>query len=119
MRASPAPRPYTVFMLLAATPAWRALDREAREALCDDALLQVYNRFAAVRLRYFEASAFHGRCSDVLVWDVTDMAEYQAAVDTLQRHPLLGAGHFDVLDVIPSIPDGWREHAWEAGSLPD
>ncbi|WP_395704190.1 darcynin family protein [Aquabacterium sp.] len=111
----PPPRPYTVFMLLQAQPDWQALPREQREALCDDALMQVYNRFAAVRLRWHDASAFHGRCTDVLVWETTDLPEYHEAVATLRRHAFLDRQHFALLDVITTIPDGWREYAWETG----
>lgn len=105
----PAARPYTVFMLLQATARWLALSREERHALYDNALMQVFNRFPSVRLSYFDASAFHRHCSDVLVWETTDMPEYRQAVDSLRAHDFLGQGFFDVIDVIPSVPDGWRE----------
>jgi hypothetical protein len=109
-------RPYTVFMLLQATAHWLALDRAQRDAQYDSALMQVFNRFPSVRLRYFDASAFHGRCSEVLVWETTDMPEYRDAVDALRAHPFLGKPFFEILDVIPSVPDGWREFDWECGA---
>lgn len=110
-------RPYTVFMLLKATPHWLALDADARDALHDSALELIFNRFPAVRMRRFDASGLHGRCSEVLVWETTDVAEYRAAVDSLQRHPLLGEPCFEVMDVIPSVPDGWREFDWGGGPV--
>ena len=110
-------RPYTVFMLLKATAAWLALSRDEPDAHYDSALMQVFNRFPAVRLRCFDASAFHGRCSDVLVWDTTDMAEYHEAVETLRAHPLLGQRYFEIVEVIPSIPDGWRDFEWNSGGV--
>jgi len=103
------PRPYTVFMLLKATAAWLALPPDQRNAIYDGALFKVFNRFPEVRLRFFDASAFHGRCSDVLVWETTDMPEYRDAVDALRSDELLAKPYFDVLDVIPSIADGGRE----------
>ena len=106
-------RPYTVFMLLKARASWLALGPEERDTLCDDALLTIFNRFPAVRLRFFDASAFHSRCSDVLVWHTTDMPEYRDAVETLRHHEFLE--HFEMLDVIPSVPDGWREFEWDRG----
>jgi hypothetical protein len=108
-------RPYTVFMLLKATAQWLALSRDERDAFYDSALVLVFNRFPSVRLRCFDASAFHGRCSDILVWDTTDMSEYHEAVETLRRHPMLDLRHFEIVDVIPSIPDGWRDFEWNAG----
>lgn len=115
-RTRPAPaRPYTVFMLLKATAQWLALSRDERDALYDSALVLVFNRFPSVRLRCFDASAFHGRCSDILVWDTTDMPEYHEAVETLRQHAMLDLRHFEIIDVIPSIPDGWRDFEWNAG----
>jgi hypothetical protein len=102
------PRPYTVFMLLRATGTWQALSKDEREAICDRARLKVFNRFPDVRLNFFDASAFHGRCSDVLVWEAGDMPEYRDAVDTLRSDELLAGPYFDVLDVIPSVSDAAR-----------
>jgi hypothetical protein len=113
-RAMPA-RPYTVFMLLKANPPWLALSRDERDALYDSALVMIFNRFPSVRLRCFDASAFHGRCSDILVWDTTDMPEYHEAVQALRQHALLDQRHFEIVDVITSIPDGWRDFEWNSG----
>jgi hypothetical protein len=103
------PQPYTVFMLLQATPRWLGLDADERASLQDSALVHVYERFPAVRLRFFDASAFHGRCTALMVWETTDMPEYRAAVESLRNHPLLQGPNFEVLDVIPSVPDGGRQ----------
>lgn len=102
------PRPYTVFMLLKATASWLALSQHERETICDRARLKVFNRFPDVRLSFFDASAFHGRCSDVLVWEAGDMPEYRDAVDALRCDELLAKPYFDVLDVIPSMSNDAR-----------
>jgi hypothetical protein len=101
------PASYTVFMLLQATPHWRALDCEQRDALRDDALSRVFNHFPEVTLRFFDASAFHGRCSEVLVWETCDIPEYREALDALRSHDLLGKPCFEVVDVIPSVGETW------------
>ena len=102
-------RPYTVFMLLKATARWLALSPDERDAICDRARLKVFNRFPDVRLSFFDASAFHGRCSDVLVWEAGDMPEYRDAVDTLRSDELLAQPYFELLDVIPSLADRGRQ----------
>jgi len=111
----PAARPYTVFMLLKATPHWLALDRAQRDVVYDNALMQVFNRFPSVRMRFFDASAFSGRCSDVVVWETTDMPEYREAVAALHQHAFFGKPCFEIVEVITSVPDGWREFDWETG----
>ena len=105
-------RPYTVFMLLRATPHWLGLTRDERDEIHDSALMLVYNRFPEVRMRRFDASGLHGRFTEVLVFETTSVAEYRQAVDSLQLHELFGQPCFEVIDVIPSVPDGWREFEW-------
>jgi len=108
-------RPYTVFMLLKATPHWQALGRDQRDTVHDSALMCVFNRFPEVRLRRFDATGLHGRCSEVLVFETTDVAEYREAVDCLHRHELFARPCFEIVEVIPSVPDGWREFDWGGG----
>lgn len=111
-----AARPYIVFMLLRALPHWLALGRDERNAVHDSAFELVFNRFPAVRMRRFDAAGLHGRCAEVLVWETTDVAEYREAVDSLQQHELFGRG-FEIVDVIPSVPDGWREFDWGGSAV--
>ncbi len=107
-------RPFTFFMLLKALPAWRALSRGAREALQDDTLTAVYERFPSTRLRYYDAAAFHGRCTDLVVWETTDLPEYYLAVESVRDSAFFRDLYFETLDIIPSVPDAWREADWNA-----
>jgi hypothetical protein len=86
-----------------------------RDALHDSALMLVFNRFPEVRMRRFDAAGLHGHCTEVLVWETTDVAEYRDAVDSLHQHDFFGRPCFEVVDVIPSVPDGWREFDWGRG----
>lgn len=112
--AAPA-RPCSVFMLLRATPAWLALPSTRREALADDAQVLLCRQMPGVRLRCFDAAGFHGRCTDLLVWDAPDLPSCHAAIALLREQGWLDALHFEQLDLIPAVPDGWREFLWESG----
>jgi hypothetical protein len=65
----------TFFMLLKATAHWRALDADAQRGAFDDALMIVFNRYPELRMSRFNADAFHGRCSHVIVWEASTDAE--------------------------------------------
>lgn len=110
---SPMNRPFTLFMLLKAHPAWNALGRPAQDALRDETLSQVYDRFPSTRLRCYDAASFHSRCTEVVVWETTDMAEYHFAVDSLRETAFFRPAYFDIVDLVPSVPDGWREFDWD------
>ena len=55
-------------------------------------------------------AAFAGRCSDVLVWETSDVGQYYEAVEALRDAGLLTRPWFEIVDVIPAIEDAWREH---------
>lgn len=100
---------YTFFMLLQATPRWRALGADERLAHHDALLMRVFEGYPALRLRRFDSTAFGGRCSEVLLWETGDVAQYHHAVASLRECGLLGPALFDVVDVIPAIEDGDAE----------
>ena len=101
-------RSRTFFMLLKATSHWRVLEHDAQRAVFDNTLMTVFNGFPDLRMRWFEASAFHGRCTQVIVWELAhgaDLWQYEAAIETLHAQPFFGAPLFDIVDVIPGVED--------------
>jgi hypothetical protein len=92
--------PTTVFMLLAATAAWQALPRCERDALMDDLFVRVFNACPGVSLRQYDAAAFDARGRAVLMWEVSDTADYREAVSLLHEHELLTRPHFEVAETI-------------------
>ena len=98
----------TFFMLLKATAHWRALDTEAQRGVFDDALMTVFNGYPALRMSRFNAGAFHGRCSHVIVWQLVadaDVRQYVAAVEALHAQPFFAAPLFEIVDVIAGVED--------------
>ena len=98
----------TFFMLLKATPRWRALDADAQRAVFDDALMTVFNGYPELRMSRFNAGAFHGQCTHVIVWELhaqADVWQYTAAVETLHARPFFAAPLFEILDVISGVED--------------
>ena len=95
----------TFVMLLAATRHWRELDPAARREVFDDTLALVFNGFPDLRMSRYAAGAFDSRCSDVIVWEAGDVAQYHAAIALLQRQAFFGAPLFEIVDVIAGVED--------------
>ena len=98
----------TFFMLLKATTHWRALDTDAQRAVFDQALMTVVNGYPELRMRRFNAGAFHGRYSHVVVWELScgaDVWQYEAAIDALHAQAFFAAPLFEIIDVIPAVED--------------
>lgn len=77
----------------------------------------MFNHFPSVTLRFFDASALHAGCSQVLVWGTTDMPEYREALEALQAHDFLGKPCFEVVDVIPTLAEDWPALPGAPGSI--
>ena len=97
--------PRTFFMLLAATRHWRELDPAGRREVFDQTLAIVFNGFPDLRMSHYAAGAFDARCSDVIVWEAGEVAQYQAAIALLRRHAFFGAPLFEIVDVIAGVAD--------------
>ncbi len=112
MTDAASPVPMTVFLLLRARPSWLALARAEREALAAPALAEAFGA-RGIRLRHFDAEAFHGRVSDIAMAEVDGPLAWHGAMERLRDSPLLAQDHFEVVDILPAIEDGFR--LYEAG----
>jgi len=99
------PRRYTFFMLLQSTPRWCALALDEQQAHHDALLSRVFEVYPELSLRHFDSTAFAGRCSDVLFWETSDVAQYHEAARALRAGGPLDAAWFEVVDVIPAVED--------------
>jgi hypothetical protein len=111
------PTPRTVFWLIKATPAWLALPAPARPAAsnscsrCCSLFLRAIPRIA---LRYFDTEAYSAWCSDVMMWRVADLDDYDGMVEALRDTPFWDT-YFQVLHILPGVEDGYmRNYADEA-----
>ncbi len=97
---------YTIFILLRATRAWLRLSHADRAAAGRDAF---GGGFEGMTVRYFDAEAFTGRCSDVLVVETASLADHRRLMDRLRDSAIFTEPYFEVVDIIPSIEDTYRD----------
>lgn len=104
----------TVFVLLKALPSWLCLSRSERHRIGTEALRTALGK-GPVTLRHFDAEAFSGMCSDVAVFEAEDALAFHMVMESLRDTPLFAAPHFEVVQVIPAIEDGFRHYERQAG----
>ncbi|WP_296580686.1 darcynin family protein [Xanthobacter sp.] len=104
--ASPAAS-FTIFVLLRALPAWLSLSRSRRNEIASAAMAHAFTD-AAVTLRHFDAEAFTAVCSDVSVFETSDLAAFYFTMERLRDTPLFAAPYFELVHIIPAIEDGFR-----------
>lgn len=103
-------RTFTFFMQLKTLPAWLQMQRAERNAFIAQKIGPILARYDAVRLRFYDAEAFSGRCTDVAVWETTDLQQYYFMMDALRDTAFFAAPYFEVIDIIPAIEEGYREY---------
>ncbi len=112
-------RSCTFFMLLKATNHWRVLGVEERRQAFEQALDTVFNGYPELRMTHYATSAFQGRCTDVIVWEATDVSQYDNAVGALGEQPFFGAPLFEIVEVVAGMnSDELAIDAYDACGLP-
>lgn len=104
------PTRLTVFMMLRTTPLWLRLARAERRDFVGAEIRPILARYPAVRMRYFDAEALSGRCTDIAVWEVDDVGQYAHLIDALRDTRFFAAPYFEVVDIVPAIEDGWQDY---------
>jgi hypothetical protein len=98
-------RSCTLFMLLNSTSRWRALDEAERREVFDAALNLVFNGYPELRMTHYATGTSRTCCTDMIVWETTDTAQYEEAIQALASTPLFGGRLFEVVDVIAGVND--------------
>tara|TARA_R110002033_G_scaffold39600_2_gene79565 strand:+ start:2671 stop:2997 length:327 start_codon:yes stop_codon:yes gene_type:complete len=106
---------WTIFMLLRATPHWLGHTITERDSIAADCLAQA-GLGDLVSMRFYDAEAFSGTCSDVAVFETRDLRAYYFVVERLRNTPLFGKPYFDVIDIIPALENGHQTFQREASA---
>lgn len=105
----------TFFMSLRSRPSWLAFTRQQRADFITEVVQPIFARYPEVKLRFYDAEAFSGRCTDMAVFETADVRAYAFLIDALRDTPFFGLPHFEVLDVIPAMENGYRDYDAEIG----
>lgn len=100
---------YVFFILLRATPAWLRLTRQQRRAMGAEHLEPLLASSEGIRMRYFDAEAFTSACSDVMMIETDDPKHHYFFMERLRDSVLLTTPFFEVVQIVPSIEDGYVE----------
>ena len=102
-------KPYTIFMLVKTTPQWLQVPPVERFKFSDDVLKPILKKHPQVKLRFFDVEAFNARVSDVLMWEVSDLKQYESLVEHL-RETLFWDTYFSVVEILPAVEDAYADH---------
>jgi hypothetical protein len=98
----------TIFILLQATEAWLKLTRQQRRDMADAHVGAALERYPALSMRYFDAEAFSGFCSDVMMIAASELQQYYDFIETLRDSPMFAEPWFRIVQIVPAIEEGFR-----------
>lgn len=88
-------------LLLNATAAWLRLSLSDRERWVTECIQPLFKHYPAVRLRFYDAEAWSGFCSDVAQFEFDDSNQYADLINALRNTELYTVPYFEVIQIIP------------------
>ncbi|TCK99756.1 darcynin-like uncharacterized protein [Shimia isoporae] len=98
---------WTIFVSLRATPKWLSLSLKERDQIASSCLGQAATD-ERVKMRFYDAEAFSGVCSDLAVFETDDMGSYYFVMERFRNTALLSEPYFEILDIIPALENGFQ-----------
>lgn len=94
-------KPYTILLLMNATPQWLSLTREQRSDFLEDQLVPIFGKVAkTVNVRMFDSEYFHSKVSDFLIVTTYELHDYKLIVEMLRDTRVYGVPYFQITDII-------------------
>lgn len=100
--------PYTIVMMLTATPTWLGLPREERRAFRTTVIQPLLEQYAArVHVRFYDAEAFAAQCSDFAIFTTPDLKAYYFLMEALRDTAMFTVPYFVVNEVLIGLENGY------------
>jgi Darcynin, domain of unknown function len=75
----------------------------------------IFKKNPSVAMRFFDSEAFSGRYTDVLMWETSEVKDYQFIVEEL-RETLFWGTYFEIVEIVPAIENAYALY-YEVDSL--
>lgn len=94
-------KPYTVLLLMNATPQWLSLSRDQRSRFFEKEVMPALLQAAkTTTFRLFDSEYFHAGVSDFMVIETRSLSDYQEVIERLRDSKIYGAPYFEIRDII-------------------
>jgi hypothetical protein len=97
------------FMLVKTTTTWLQIPVKERFEFQKQTIAPILAKYPSVKMRFFDSEAFSGRFTDVLMWETSEIKDYQFLVEELRETPFWGT-YFEIIEIVPAIEDAHLLH---------
>lgn len=94
-------KPYTILVLMNATPKWLSLTRDERSRFVEKELTPVFARVSkTVKVRLYDSEYFHSSVSDFMIVNTTSLDDYKLLIELLRDTKVYSVPYFEIKDII-------------------
>jgi hypothetical protein len=94
-------KPYTILVLMNATPKWLSLTRDERSEFVEKELTPIFIRVSkTVNIKLFDSEYFHSSVSDFMIVSTTNLDDYKLLIELLRDTKIYGVPYFEIKDII-------------------
>lgn len=94
-------KPYTILVLMNATPDWLALTRNERSKFVEKDLLPIIQQVSnTVKVRFYDSEYFHASVSDFMIIKTNVLDDYKMLIELLRDTKTYSIPFFEIKDII-------------------
>lgn len=94
-------KPYTILVLMNATPKWLSLTRDERSKFFEKEIMPVFQRVAkTVKAGFYDSEYFSSSVSDFMIVNTTSLDDYKLLIELLRDTKIYSAPYFEIKDII-------------------
>lgn len=94
-------KPYTILILMNATPKWLSHTREERGTFFKKKVIPVFQKVSkTVKVQLFDSEYFHAKVSDFMIVTTTSLDDYKLLIELLRDTKIYAEPYFEVKDII-------------------
>lgn len=94
-------KPYTVLVLMNATPQWLSLSRDQRSRFFEKEVMPAFQQVGkTTTLRLFDSEYFHAGVSDFMMIETRNLDDYQELIERFRDSKIYGVPYFEIKDII-------------------
>jgi len=103
-------KPYTVLILMNATPGWLSLSRDDRSKFFEESVTPAFKKVSqTIKVQLFDSEYFHAKVSDFMIVTTHNFEDYKFLIELIRDTKIYSAPYFDIIDIIVGQEDAFRD----------
>ncbi len=103
-------RPYTILILMNATPKWLSHTRDERSAFFEKKIIPVFQKVSkTVKVQLFDSEYFHANVSDFMIATASSLDDYKLLIELLRDTKIYAEPYFEIKDIIVGQENAFKD----------